>query len=54
MIMKYKGFIILHDKIINRWIVSIDVFTQWLAIDEKDAKRQIDEHLEKIALRKAA
>lgn len=51
--MNYKGFSILHDSICRRWIVKFDVFTEWLAIDERDAKRQIDEYLLR-KLRKAA
>ena len=52
--MNYKGFSILHDKIINRWCVKVDVFTEWLALDERDAKRQVDEYMARKSLQKAA
>lgn len=52
--MNYKGFTILHDKLCNTWRVKVDFYTEFLAFDEKDAKRQIDNYIKRISLRKAA
>jgi hypothetical protein len=52
--MEYKGFLIPHDKVCRRWIVKVDFYTEWLAIDEQDAKRQIDEYLSRNERRIAA
>lgn len=52
--MEYRGFTILHDKIRNSWHVKVDFFTEWLATDEMDAKRQIDDYLERKYLRNVA
>ena len=42
--MEYKGFTILHDKVCGRWIIVIDIFTQWYATDDADARKQINEY----------
>ena len=52
--MKYKCFSVLYDKILRRWIVVVDCFTQWLATSKEDAIRQIDEHLSRKIIRVAA
>lgn len=52
--MNYKGFSILHDKIMNRWCVKVDVFTEWLALDERDAKIQFDNYLKRKSVQIAA
>ena len=42
--MNYKGFSILYDNC-RGWLVVIDAYTEWLAIDKNDAMRYVDKYL---------
>lgn len=51
--MNYKGFTIIKD-CCGTFKVRITIREEWLAVDLRDAQRQVDEYLRKISFRKVA
>lgn len=50
--MNYRGFTII--KSCGQWKVRVSFSEEWLAIDEHDARKQVDEYLARAARKLAA